>query len=53
MEKKECPSCAMKIDADAKACPICEYEFPVNTKYQWIVAVMIVVVILFVLYRLL
>lgn len=27
MKKKECPSCAMEIDADAKVCPICSYEF--------------------------
>src|ERR1700754_4566284 len=27
MAKKECPSCAMEIDADAKVCPICSYEF--------------------------
>lgn len=28
MKKKECPSCAMQIDADSKECPICNYEFP-------------------------
>ncbi|MEI9921505.1 MAG: zinc ribbon domain-containing protein [Bacteroidota bacterium] len=27
MKKKECPSCAMEVDADAKVCPICGYEF--------------------------
>jgi|TARA_B110000114_G_scaffold167507_1_gene189607 hypothetical protein len=26
--QKECPACAMKIPANAKACPICQYEFP-------------------------
>jgi len=26
-EKKECPSCAMEIDSDSAACPICGYEF--------------------------
>ncbi|HEX6981334.1 MAG TPA: zinc ribbon domain-containing protein [Balneolaceae bacterium] len=28
MEKKECPSCAVEVDADAEVCPICGYEFP-------------------------
>ncbi len=28
MKKKECPSCAMEINADSKRCPVCEYEFP-------------------------
>jgi RNA polymerase subunit RPABC4/transcription elongation factor Spt4 len=27
VKKKECPSCAMDIDEDAAACPICGYEF--------------------------
>jgi RNA polymerase subunit RPABC4/transcription elongation factor Spt4 len=49
MQTKECPSCAMQVDADAEVCPICEYEFPSQTKYQWIAAVMIVVVILVIL----
>lgn len=28
MEKKECPGCAMEVDASAEICPICGYEFP-------------------------
>ena len=28
MGKKECPACAMEVDADAEVCPICGYEFP-------------------------
>ncbi len=27
VKKKECPSCAMEIDARSKSCPICGYEF--------------------------
>ena len=27
-DKKECPGCAVAIDADADVCPICGYEFP-------------------------
>lgn len=53
MSKKECPSCAMQIDADAEVCPVCEYEFPSQTKYQWIVGVMIVVIIVTILFLLL
>lgn len=30
-KKKECPSCAMMIDADENICPICKYEFPKNS----------------------
>jgi RNA polymerase subunit RPABC4/transcription elongation factor Spt4 len=25
---KECPGCAMDVDAKADVCPICEYDFP-------------------------
>ena len=28
MKKKECPSCAMMVDAKSQVCPVCEYEFP-------------------------
>ena len=27
--QRECPSCAMAVPADAEACPVCGYEFPV------------------------
>jgi RNA polymerase subunit RPABC4/transcription elongation factor Spt4 len=27
MKKKECPSCAMEVDAKSKTCPVCQYEF--------------------------
>lgn len=43
----------MQIDADAKECPVCEYEFPSQTKYQWMAAVMIVVFIIVILYSIL
>jgi len=52
MQKKECPSCAMQVDIDEKVCPICEYEFPSHTKYQWIAAVMIAAVVLVIIYLL-
>ena len=48
MTKKECPSCAMEIDANSKVCPICNYEFPqANKSYKWIA---ILLIILFLLY---
>ena len=25
---KECPSCALDVDADAEVCPYCNYEYP-------------------------
>lgn len=28
MKKKECPGCAVDVDADSDVCPICGYEFP-------------------------
>lgn len=30
MKKKECPSCAMQVDAKSKRCPVCDYEFPAS-----------------------
>ena len=27
MKIKECPSCAMEVDINSKACPICKYQF--------------------------
>lgn len=36
MKKKECPSCAMEIDARSKRCPVCDYEFPrANSGLKW------------------
>lgn len=28
MEKRECPGCAIEVDAGTEVCPICGYEFP-------------------------
>lgn len=28
MHTRECPACAMEIDASAEACPVCGYEAP-------------------------
>lgn len=46
MEKRECPGCAMEVDADAEVCPICGYEFPKQPKtLQIMVWVMIVLLL--------
>ncbi|WP_170134440.1 hypothetical protein [Echinicola strongylocentroti] len=47
MKTKECPSCAMEVDAKAKICPICQFEFPQRSPIiQWVA---ILLAILFVL----
>lgn len=43
--KQECPSCAMMIDADVVACPICGYEFPKASKgIKWVAILLLVVI---------
>ncbi|MBX2895284.1 MAG: hypothetical protein KF763_07570 [Cyclobacteriaceae bacterium] len=46
MKKKECPSCAMEIDADLNTCPICQYEFPQRVPAIKWVAILLVAVLL-------
>ena len=46
MKKMECPSCAMKIDADSKVCPICGYEFPSRPAIVKWVAILLVLLLL-------
>lgn len=46
MKKKECPSCAMEIEADLKICPICQYEFPRYAASMRWTAILLVVVLL-------
>lgn len=51
MNKKECPSCAMEIDADRKVCPVCGYEFPKQSKsIQWIVFLLILLFLLYIIF---
>ena len=48
MKTKECPSCAMEIDAKSKACPICNYQFPEQSGgLKWVA---LAIAILFLLY---
>lgn len=43
---KECPGCAMDVDDDATACPICGYEFPERPRWIIWLAVVLLVAIL-------
>jgi len=45
-KKKECPSCAMEVDADDKICPICQYEFPTQMKGTSWVAILLILAFL-------
>lgn len=51
MKKKECPSCAMEIDAKSKACPICNYEFAENNyALRWIAFLMALLFLYFIIF---
>jgi RNA polymerase subunit RPABC4/transcription elongation factor Spt4 len=47
MKTKECPSCAMEIDADSRRCPICSYEFPPGNKGLKWAAILLALLFLF------
>jgi RNA polymerase subunit RPABC4/transcription elongation factor Spt4 len=50
-KKKECPSCAMEIDADLKKCPVCGYEFPTLSKgYAWIAILLVILILLLIMW---
>ncbi|AGA80052.1 hypothetical protein [Echinicola vietnamensis] len=47
MKTKECPSCAMEVDAKAKVCPICQFEFPQRSPIiQWVAILLAILFIL-------
>ena len=51
MKTKECPSCAMEIDKNARVCPICGYEFPQQkVGFQILAILLILLVLLFFLF---
>ncbi|MEP3129221.1 zinc ribbon domain-containing protein [Ekhidna sp.] len=51
MRTKECPSCAMDVDAKSKICPICQYEFSeIKVGYRWIAMALIIVLLLYLLF---
>lgn len=45
-KQKECPSCAMDVDATSEICPICGYEFPASSPVRTIGAVFMLILIL-------
>jgi hypothetical protein len=48
-KKKECPSCAMEIDAGSRKCPVCGYEFPSTGRgYTWIAILLIMLMLIFI-----
>ncbi len=50
MKMKECPSCAMQVDAGSKTCPICRYEFTASGGgRKWIAVFLLVLAILWLL----
>ena len=46
MKKRECPGCAMEVDAGAEVCPICGYEFPKQSKAVQVMAVIMIILLL-------
>ncbi len=51
MKYKECPSCAMEVEAKANKCPICGYEFPKHPLYlKWVAILFIILILLFLIF---
>ncbi len=46
MKKKECPSCAMNIEAGSRECPICGYGFMEATPWIKYIAIFLLIVFL-------
>lgn len=50
-ETKECPGCAVEVDADADTCPICKYDFPRSSRWLQLTAwLMLILVILWLVF---
>lgn len=53
-KKRECPSCAMNIDASARVCPICSYEFPAPaTTVRWVAWLLLLLFLVYALWAVL
>lgn len=53
MSKRECPSCAMEIDADEKICPVCGYEFPQEKPtIKWLALALIIIFLAYFVFNL-
>jgi RNA polymerase subunit RPABC4/transcription elongation factor Spt4 len=45
---RECPSCAIEIDADSDICPYCGYDLPrERTGVKWVAALLIILMIFY------
>lgn len=46
--QQECPNCATDIDASARVCPICKYDFPRRSPLPWkpVAALLLVAILL-------
>ncbi|NJN42993.1 MAG: hypothetical protein HC811_12950 [Flammeovirgaceae bacterium] len=48
---KECPSCAMKIEATSEECPVCGYQFQnYGSWVKWLAILMVIVFILYMIF---
>lgn len=45
-DQKECPGCAVQVDADAEICPICSYEFPKQSTGVKVMAWLMIILLL-------
>ena len=52
MSMIECPSCALEIDAESETCPYCGYELPQQKSSVGVVAIVMVLLLLWPLYKL-
>jgi len=51
MKTKECPSCAMEIDAKSKVCPICNYQFAEQSGgLKWVALALAILFLLYVIF---
>ncbi len=48
----ECPSCALDIEKDAETCPFCGYEIPVQKPGLNYIAILVVFLLLWPLFKL-
>lgn len=53
MKERECPSCAMTIDAEADVCPYCGYDLPKEKSSVKVVAVVMALLLAYPLFKLL
>ena len=49
---RECPSCALTIDADADVCPYCGYDLPRQKSSVGVVAIVMALLLIWPLFKL-